>query len=196
VLNYLRCSRVRVAKLGIVLSAVAVSCGAIGAGSLSSQADAAPVTGGLIAGKPADGKPTVAGVKAKLTSAGIAIAPATAPLRVKRVIAAANRIAKTPYLWGGGHASWISSGYDCSGSTSFALHGGGLLNAPIASGFYEMGDAGEGKWITTYANSYHVYMEIAGLRYDTSALDEGGSRWSSKPRNYGSGFVARHPVGL
>ena len=195
-LNHLTSRRAVRAQFGFAATAAVVACFAFFAGLMASQADANPVTGGLIAGKADDGVPTVAGTKARLTADGTAIAPASAPVRVKRVIAAANRIAKKPYLWGGGHGSWVSSGYDCSGSTSYALHGGGLLDAPMASGFYALGNAGKGKWITTFANSGHVYMEIAGLRYDTSALKQEGSRWSAKARTYGSGFVARHPVGL
>ena len=195
-LKHLTSRRAVRAQFGFAATAALLACFAFFAGLLAGQAQADPVTGGMIAGKADDGIATVAGTRARLTASGTAIAPAAAPLRVKKVIAAANRIAKKPYLWGGGHGSWNASGYDCSGSTSYALHGGGLLDAPMASGFYALGKAGKGRWITTFANSGHVYMEIAGLRYDTSALKQEGSRWSARPRTYGSGFVARHPVGL
>jgi cell wall-associated NlpC family hydrolase len=129
-------------------------------------------------------------------SHGLAIAPADAPQVVKNVIAAANRIAFKPYVYGGGHGSWNSSGYDCSGSVSYALHGGGLLGSPEDSGSLESyGSAGAGQWITIYTNSGHAYMVVAGLRFDTSAQSQtGGSRWTSEGRS-SSGFVVRHPNG-
>ncbi len=125
-----------------------------------------------------------------------AIAPLNAPLVVKRVIAAANRIRTTPYIWGGGHASWSSRGYDCSGSVSYALHGGGLLTSPLVSGsFATWGAPGPGRWITIYANAGHVYAVIAGLRWDTVGDTSGsGPRWHQEPP-YPKGFVVRHPVG-
>src|ERR1700753_3162527 len=93
-----------------------------------------------------------------------AIAPANAPAMVKRVIAAANHIRTTPYIWGGGHGRWQDSGYDCSGAVSYALHGGRLLTSPLTSGsFATFGEAGPGRWITIYANASHAYMVVAGL---------------------------------
>jgi hypothetical protein len=126
-----------------------------------------------------------------------AIAPAAAPPVVKQVIAAANRIRATPYVWGGGHARWWDKGYDCSGSVSYALHGGGLLEAPLVSGsFATWGEPGAGRWITIYANKQHVYAVIAGLRWDTGGDPTGvtGPRWHAEPP-YPAGFVVRHPVG-
>ena len=126
-----------------------------------------------------------------------AVAPASAPTVVKRVIAAANRIRSTPYVWGGGHARWWDRGYDCSGSVSYALHGGGLLEAPLVSGsFTTWGEPGPGSWITIYANRKHVYAVIAGLRWDTGGDIAGvtGPRWHAEPP-YPQGFVVRHPVG-
>jgi len=115
---------------------------------------------------------------------------------VQRVIAAANAIATRPYRYGGGHGSWSDSGYDCSGSVSYALHGGGLLSAPLASGgFTSYGAPGPGRHITIYANSGHVYMTIDGRRFDTSARSETGSRWTSTQRS-SAGYVVRHPPGL
>jgi hypothetical protein len=112
------------------------------------------------------------------------------------VIAAANRIAGKPYVYGGGHGSFDSTGYDCSGSVSYALHGGGLLSAPLTSGgFTSYGAPGPGKHITIYASSGHVYMTINGRRFDTSARRQSGSRWGG-PRRSGGGYVLRHPPGL
>jgi peptidoglycan hydrolase-like protein with peptidoglycan-binding domain len=114
---------------------------------------------------------------------------------VARVIAAANAIAGTPYVYGGGHGSFSSSGYDCSGSVSYALHGGGLLSAPLTSGaFMSYGAPGPGQHITIYANAGHVYMTIDGRRYDTSARSETGSRWTGTQRS-SAGYVVRHPPG-
>ncbi len=126
-----------------------------------------------------------------------AIAPSGAPAVVKAVIAAANRIRATPYVWGGGHGRWWDRGYDCSGAVSYALHGGGLLEAPLTSGsFASWGDPGPGQWITLYANRKHVYAVIAGLRWDTGGDPSGvtGPRWHAEPP-YPQGFVVRHPDG-
>lgn len=116
--------------------------------------------------------------------------------RVARVVAAANRIATTPYKYGGGHGSFNDSGYDCSGSISYALRGGGLLNAPRASGgFASYGASGPGKRITIYASGGHAYMTVDGRRFDTSARSQTGNRWTSEQRS-SSGYTVRHPVGL
>ena len=115
---------------------------------------------------------------------------------VQRVIAAANRIASKPYVYGGGHGSFDAPGYDCSGSVSYALHGGGLLSAPLdSSGFMSYGAPGAGRHITIYANPGHVYMTIDGRRFDTSARSQTGSRWSGSGRG-GGGYTVRHPSGL
>jgi hypothetical protein len=140
--------------------------------------------------------PTAPGEKAQLTADGQAIAPAGAPEQVKRIIAAANEIAGKPYKYGGGHGRWEDSGYDCSGSVSYALHGGGLLESAMpSSGFMDWGDAGPGSWVTIYANGGHMYMEVAGLRFDTSARRSTGGRWTTETRDP-SGYVVRHPRGL
>ncbi len=129
---------------------------------------------------------------------GRAIAPAKAPAAVKEAIAAANRIDDRPYVWGGGHLSWASRGYDCSGAVGYVLHAIGLLEQTVVSGQLESwGEAGTGRWITVYANTEHVYMVIAGVRFDTRDDPPGvsGPRWhmaSAEP----PGFVARHPTGL
>ena len=115
---------------------------------------------------------------------------------IRAVIRAGNRIATTPYVYGGGHGSFTASGYDCSGSVSYALHGGGLLRNPLDStGFTSYGRPGPGRHITIYANAGHAYMVIKGRRYDTSARSETGSRWSNEMRS-SAGYVARHPAGF
>jgi cell wall-associated NlpC family hydrolase len=115
---------------------------------------------------------------------------------IRRMVAAGNRIARKPYLYGGGHGSFNDSGYDCSGSVSYVLHAAGLLSSPRASGgFTSYGDAGPGRRVSIYANSGHMYMTIDGRRFDTSARSSTGTRWSSESRS-SSGFVVRHPPGL
>ena len=115
---------------------------------------------------------------------------------LQRVIAAANRIARRPYRYGGGHRTFNDSGYDCSGSISYALHGGGLLRSPLdSSGFMSYGAPGRGRHITIYANAGHAFMVIDGRRYDTSAIGETGSRWTSSHRS-SQGYAVRHPRGF
>ena len=127
---------------------------------------------------------------------GSAVAPENAPEAVKRVILAANQIALFPYKWGGGHGAWRDDGYDCSGSVSFALAGAGLLGSPLTSGgFLEYGSLGRGKWITIYTNPGHMFMVVAGLRFDTSGRGRVGTRWQEAPRSV-DGFTVRHPPGL
>ena len=140
--------------------------------------------------------PTVAGLKAKLVK-GKAIAPADAPRRVQKVIAAANRIRNKPYVWGGGHGNWKDKGYDCSGAVSYALHGGGLLNTPLDStGLSRYGKKGKGSWISVYGNPSHAYMIVAGLRFDTSMTPGNGPGWSKTKRSTPGSFKVRHPRGL
>ena len=135
------------------------------------------------------------GQRAKVLRDGTAQAPENAPDVVKRVILAGNEIAKFPYKWGGGHGAWRDNGYDCSGSVSFALAGAGLLDRPLASGpFMRWGKAGRGKWITIYTNPGHIFMVVAGLRFDTSGRGRAGTRWQEPPRST-SGYVVRHPPG-
>ena len=140
---------------------------------------------------------TTPGATAQLVN-GQAIAPASAPQAVKDAIAAANNIATKPYVYGGGHGSFNDSGYDCSGSVSYALHGGGLLSSPEDSSQMESyGSAGSGQWITLYANAGHVFMKIAGLYFDTAAQSSsnGKSRWSTHQVSPSGGWVVRHPTG-
>jgi hypothetical protein len=129
---------------------------------------------------------------------GRAIAPARAPDVVKATIAAANRITGKPYVWGGGHRSWPAHGYDCSGAVGYALHGGGLLDTTMVSkelAYWGLG--GIGRWITVYANDEHVYMVIAGLRFDTRGDPPGvtGPRWHTDQVDP-LRFAVRHPAGL
>jgi cell wall-associated NlpC family hydrolase len=136
------------------------------------------------------------GNKARVTKSGLAIAPENAPIAVQKIIAAGNKIARKPYLWGGGHGKWEDSGYDCSGSVSYALRGANLMKSPAPSyGFYGYGKAGKGEWVTIYTNAGHMYMTVAGLRFDTSGRGNSGSRWQTEMRS-SSGFKIRHPSGL
>ena len=140
--------------------------------------------------------PGVNGPRAKVLPNGDAVAPRNAPGEVKAMIAAGNTIAREPYKWGGGHGAWQDDGYDCSGSVSFALAGAGLLSAPLNStGFMSWGDEGEGHWVTIYANDGHVFMVVAGLRFDTSGRGSKGSRWQTSMRDTGA-YTAVHPPGL
>jgi cell wall-associated NlpC family hydrolase len=127
---------------------------------------------------------------------GLAVAPASAPEEVKAIIAAGNEIATKPYRYGGGHGRWRDSGYDCSGSVSYALHGADLLDSPLDStGFMSWGRRGRGQWVTIRTNPSHAYMIVAGLRFDTSARRATGSRWTEDMRS-SRGFTGRHPAGL
>src|SRR5829696_6550037 len=118
------------------------------------------------------------------------------PRVVRRIIAAGNRIAHKPYKYGGGHGRWEDDGYDCSGSVSYALHGAGLLSSALTSGgFMSWGASGPGRWVTIYASPGHVYMVVAGRRYDTTGRSETGTRWQPEQRS-AAGYVVRHPTGL
>jgi hypothetical protein len=177
-------SRHRLNRLTATL-AVAATASAVVLGAAPAQAG----SGGTSLG--GDCRP-----KAKLVK-GKAEAPDCAPGRVKRVIRAANEIAKGKgYCMGGGHSSWKSSCYDCSGAVSYALHGGDLVDSPMPSGAYtRWGKRGKGRWITVYANSGHMYAVIAGLRFDTSMTDGAGPGWSAQMRS-SSGYKVRHKGGL
>ena len=134
--------------------------------------------------------------RARITRDGLAVAPSDAPEAVQQVIAAGNEIATKPYKYGGGHGSWNDSGYDCSGSVSYALHGAGLVGRPRDSGeFMSWGRSGRGTWITVYAHGGHVYMMVAGLRFDTSGRAEDGTRWHDTSASR-EGYTVRHPSGL
>ena len=125
-----------------------------------------------------------------------AIAPAGAPPEVVAAIAAANRITRKPYRYGGGHGRFEDSGYDCSGAVSYVLHGAGLLaRTRDSSGLMRYGERGEGSWITVYAHGGHAYIVVAGLRFDTSGRGEKGPRWRTESRA-GRGYTVRHPAGM
>lgn len=131
-----------------------------------------------------------------LRPGGVAQTPAGAPNAVALVIAAGNAIAGLPYLYGGGHAGFKDTAYDCSGSISYALAAAGLVSSPMASGgFMSWGESGPGKWITIYTNPGHMFMVVGGWRFDTTALRSGGTRWTRDMRGT-AGFLARHPPGL
>ena len=148
------------------------------------------------AGGSEPGQSEAPGEQAELTSSGLAVPPASAPPEVKAVIESGNQIAKKPYRYGGGHGSWEDSGYDCSGSMSYALHGGGFLRRALdSSEFMTWGAPGRGEWITTYAHGGHSYMVVAGLRFDTSARRERGTRWTDVMRSP-RGYTVRHPDGF
>jgi hypothetical protein len=135
--------------------------------------------------------------QATLTPNGLAIAPVDAPPAVQAVIQAGNEIAHLPYVWGGGHGRFVDTGYDCSGSISFVFAAAGILNTSMTSGeLMSWGAPGPGRWITVFANNGHTFMYIAGLRFDTVALAQTGSRWSNRSATESGGFVARHPPGL
>jgi lysozyme family protein len=132
----------------------------------------------------------------KRSRAGSPSRPGGLPVRVRRIIAAGNRIANKPYKYGGGHGQWEDSGYDCSGSVSYALHGAGYLNSALTSGgFMSWGSAGRGRWVTIYAAPGHVYMVVNGRRFDTTGRSESGTRWQGSDRS-SAGYVVRHPPGL
>ena len=134
--------------------------------------------------------------KAIVGDDGLAVAPADAPPQVRAIIAAGNKIATKPYRYGGGHGKWEDSGYDCSGSLSYAFHGAGMLDEALdSSGFMSWGEAGKGQWVTIYAKGSHAYMVIAGLRFDTSGRSTQNTRWQADMRS-ASGYTVRHPAGL
>ncbi len=141
----------------------------------------------------------VPGRFARIMPDGYAAAPRDAPAAVQEAIWAANRLVGMPYVYGGGHGSFFAGGYDCSGTVSFALHGGGLLSAPMdSSQFYAFGSSGRGRWVTVYTSPGHAFLEIAGIRLDTSTAGqlngEQGPRWRPLLAAT-SGYEARHPAG-
>ncbi|MGI8558216.1 MAG: hypothetical protein ACR2ND_07895 [Solirubrobacteraceae bacterium] len=158
-------------------------------------------TGGRVAGQANPAlTPSVPGNVAKILPNGLAAAPAGAPAPVQQAIWAANRIIGLPYVYGGGHGAFVASGYDCSGTVSFALHGANLLRTPMdSSEFMRWGQRGTGQWITVYSNAGHAYMTIAGVRLDTSAAGDPsgakGPRWRPVLRS-SKHFRVRHLAGL
>jgi cell wall-associated NlpC family hydrolase len=135
-------------------------------------------------------------VTADVLENGIALPPLQSPAEVRQIIEAGNAIARTPYKWGGGHGRWLDTGYDCSGSVSFALASAGLLGGPLDSGrLMSWGSPGPGRWITIWSSPGHVFLIVAGVRFDTSGTRTTGSRWQASMRST-AGFVARHPAGF
>ena len=182
----------------VVCAALAAACLLLPATAGTASAETPPTSGGATF-EPPPPPPE----EATLVD-GRVIAPASAPLRVKRVIEAANRLVEKPYIYGGGHkpfSSRLDRGYDCSGSVSYALYGGRFLRSPLPSGaMMSWGQEGPGRWITVYASGGHAYVVVAGLRFDTSMRDRDapgpgtGPRWSRTLRK-SNAFVARHPRG-
>jgi hypothetical protein len=189
-------------SLRVVLGAVCLLTPVAASTAFAEPTTPAP-TGGVATFEPPPPPPE----KATLVD-GRVIAPESAPTRIKRVIAAANRLVEKPYIYGGGHKPYSSAGssrldrgYDCSGSVSYALHGGGFLRSPLPSGaLMKWGQTGPGTWITVYTSPGHAYVVIAGFRFDTSMHDRDapgprtGPRWSRTLRK-SKAFVARHPRG-
>jgi NlpC/P60 family len=186
-------------RLAAVLAAALFCClptAAAVADTPTGGALAAPdaTTGGAV---PAAAAAAAPGARAALArDRRTALVPAGAPAVVARAIAAANRITRKPYRWGGGHGRWDDAGYDCSGTVSYVLHHAGLLDvAQDSSGLMGYGRRGKGRWITVYAHGSHAYMVIAGLRFDTSGRGEEGPRWRPERRS-AAGYTVRHPAGL
>ena len=181
-------------KLSIAMLAALCASGL--AGGANAIADTLPASGGAVF------EPPPPPPKRATIVDGRALAPASAPIRVQRVIEAANRIVEKPYRYGGGHRPFgrgLDNGYDCSGSVSYALYGGRFLRSPLPSGaLMSWGRSGPGRWITVYAHGGHAYVVVAGLRFDTSMRDRDapgpgtGPRWSKTLRR-SAAFVARHP---
>jgi len=183
----------------LLVVALCVACPLVFAPGAMAQSSAATNGGGasFVPPPPPPQKATL--------SNGRLLAPASAPRRIKRVIAAANQIVEKPYIYGGGHQPYrrgvLDRGYDCSGSVSHGLHGGGFLRSPLPSGsLMSWGRSGPGRWLTVYASGGHAYMVVAGFRFDTSMHDSDapgpstGPRWSRTLRR-SDAFVARHPSG-
>jgi hypothetical protein len=188
------------------LALTLVSTAVLPAAALAQSSPAVPPSTGGAAFPPAH--IVVPGSVAQLLPDGTAAPPADAPVQVQKAIFAANKLQHKPYIYGGGHARFRSAGYDCSGTVSYALHGGGLLRSPLdSSSFMSWGARGPGQWITVYTNPGHAYAVIAGLRLDTSRYGvvasrhvapsalESGPRWRPTARP-STGFRARHPLGF
>ena len=179
----------RATKLRVSGNAGRITITALRATAASGGAAAAPAAPPA----PASAPIVTPGPVATVNKDGTATAPAGAPPAVVAIIAAANRIATLPYRYGGGHAKVQDTAYDCSGSVSYALIHAGLLKSPMASGdFADWGEAGAGQWVTTYSNASHMYMVVAGLRFDTSGRSKAGTRWQAAMRSP-TGFVGPAP---
>ena len=182
--------RRRTGGLALLTAAVALTLIMIFAASADASGGVGPE------GTDSSSDATVPGSKAKLVK-GRAIPPEDAPKRVQRVIEAANKIRNKPYEYGGGHGDWKDDGYDCSGAASYALHGGGLLDAPIdSSGMARYGTKGKGQWISVYGAPSHGYIVVAGLRFDTAMTKGDGPSWSRDLESTPESYKVRHPKGL
>jgi hypothetical protein len=181
---------------------------AAGAGNVLDQVPAgAPATPASACSSPVDASvPVVSGPRAVLLPGDRAAAPAGAPAVVRGMIAAGNQIAGRPYVYGAGHGLPLDRAdpaYDCSSSVEHLLYGGGLLPVSYddtSGGLERFGAPGPGRWVTLYASSAHVFMYVAGLRWDTwnaGGPQDGttGIGWHPLVRS-AAGFVARHPEGL
>ena len=192
------------ALAGASNAGAATSGGSSGPSGSSQQASASSGGVGVAPGpgpKSTVQHPVVQGFTAKVVK-GLAYAPSYAPIQVQRAIWAGDRIRHKPYIYAGGHGTWNDAGYDCSGSVSYVLHAAGLINTSMDSGeMMSWGARGAGHWITIYTNPGHAFVEIAGIRFDTSAEQDpnpppgSGPRWRPLVTST-SGFVARHPSGL
>lgn len=183
------------------LSKVLVITAAFLAGGAMGQARAeAPPSGGVPYQEEETEPPSTGARKARILKSGKATIPDGAPQRIQDLIKAGNEIVGKPYVYGGGHSSFNSRGYDCSGTVSYALKGGRFLSSPLPSGpLMSWGKKGKGEWVTVYANAGHAYLQVAGIRLDTSAAGDPrggkGPRWRKLLRS-SSGYVARHPKGF
>jgi cell wall-associated NlpC family hydrolase len=199
-----------IAALTLAGASPALAAGSTGTPGTAGGTGVAPPTPGTTGGAgvsappPAPSTPahpTVPGYTARIVG-GVAYAPALAPNQVKRAIWAGNQIRRKPYIWGGGHQAFKAAGSDCSGSVSFVLHAAGLLTTPFdSSDFMSWGTGGLGAWITVYTNPGHAFVEIAGIRFDTSAEADPHPAKGSGPRwrplfLHPAGFMARHPLGF
>jgi cell wall-associated NlpC family hydrolase len=195
--------RLRARALAVFSLTLALAAPAQAQDSGGSEQSTAAYTGGAAYGEDPNAVPRhmVPGTRAVLMDDGYAAAPADAPAEVQAAVWAANEIVDKPYRYGGGHASFEDSGYDCSGTVSFALNAAGLLKSPLdSSSFMRWGKKGKGKWFTVYTNPGHAYVVIAGLRLDTSSAGDTrsttrGPRWRATARAM-RGFKRRHPAGF
>jgi cell wall-associated NlpC family hydrolase len=186
--------RVHRHKAAVRRGVATASANSGGAGLSGPVATSAP---GVSVSTPAH--PVVPGTTAKIIH-GVAYAPADAPIQVQRAIWAGDAIRLKPYVYGGGHGVWNDVGYDCSGSVSYVLHAAGLIKVSMDSSQYmSWGESGEGEWVTVYSNPGHAFVDIAGIRLDTSAEGDprpapgSGPRWRPLMRNTG-GYTATHPA--
>jgi hypothetical protein len=197
-LRYINSKRLVAAGVCVLVGTLTAAVAPAGA-----QTGGSGAPGGGTSTTPTTTTPTTYGPpqKARLTKKGVAIPPPNAPPQVVAAINAGNAIRKMPYRWGGGHASFFDTGYDCSGAVSYVLYAAGMLSSPMPSGpFMTWGLPGKGAWITVFANQGHRYAKVAGLRWDTSAVGErfrrgSGPRWRASKRRP-TGYAIRHFPGF